>query len=107
MELSGVWKKSRPTYEVGLDFFQTPLNSKVETSLGLYADAEYGLEKHIFGATFERVDGQNMDQQNIGTRWLKQYERFNLGVNYRISLVWDDGDDYVLNWLGVHATQKF
>ena len=107
LRLGGGQQDENTSYEVGLDFFQTPLNSKVETSLGLYADAEYAFEKHIFGATFERVDGQNMDQQNIGTRWLKQYERFNLGLNYRISLVWDDGDDYVLNWLGVNATQKF
>ena len=107
LRLAGGHQDENTSYEVGLDFFQTPLNSKVETSLGLYVDGEYAVDKHVFGATFERIDGQEMDQQNIGTRWLKQYERFNLGLNYRISLVWDDGDDYVLNWLGVNATQKF
>ena len=107
LQLGGGQQDENTSYEVGLNFFQTPLNSKVETSLGLYVDGEYAVDEHIFGATFERVDGQNMDQQNIGTRWLKQYEQFNLGLNYRISLVWDDGDDYVLNWLGVNATQKF
>ena len=107
LRLGGGQQEENTSYEVGLDFFQTPLNSKVETSLGLYVDGEYAVNEHVFGATFERVDGQDMDQQNIGTRWLKQYERFNLGLNYRISLVWDDGDDYVLNWLGVNATQKF
>jgi hypothetical protein len=107
LRFGGGQQDENTSYEVGLDFFQTPLKSKVETSLGLYVDGEYAVDEHIFGATFERVDGQNMDQQNIGTRWLKQYERFNLGLNYRISLVWDDGDDYVLNWLGVNATQKF
>ena len=107
LRLGGGQQEENTSYEVGLDFFQTPLNSKVETSLGLYVDGEYAVDKHVFGATFERIDGQEMDQQNIGTRWLKQYERFNLGLNYRISLVWDDGDDYVLNWLGVNATQKF
>ena len=107
LRLGGGLQDENTSYEVGLDFFQMPLNSKVETSLGLYVDGEYAVNEHTFGATFERVDGQNMDQQNIGTRWLKQYERFNVGLNYRISLVWDDGDDYVLNWLGVNATQKF
>ena len=107
LRLGGGLQDENTSYEVGLDFFQMPLNSKVETSLGLYVDGEYAVDEHVFGATFERVDGQNMDQQNIGARWLKQYERFNVGLNYRISLVWDDGDDYVLNWLGVNATQKF
>ena len=107
LRLGGGLQDENISYEVGLDFFQMPLNSKAETSLGLYIDGEYAVNEHTFGATFERVDGQNMDQQNIGTRWLKQYERFNVGLNYRISLVWDDGDDYVLNWLGVNATQKF
>ena len=107
LRLGGGQQDENTSYEVGLDFFQTPLNSKVETSLGLYVDGEYAVDEHVFGATFERVDGQEMDQQNIGTRWMKHYERFNLGLNYRISLVWDDGDDYVLNWLGVNATQKF
>ena len=107
LQLGGGQQDENTSYEVGLNFFQTPLNSKVETSLGLYVDGEYAVDEHIFGATFERVDGQNMDQKNIGTRWLRQYEQFNLGLNYRISLVWDDGDDYVLNWLGVNATQKF
>ena len=107
LRLGGGLQDENTSYEVGLDFFQMPLNSKAETSLGLYIDGEYAVNEHTFGATFERVDGQNMDQQNIGTRWLKQYERFNVGLNYRISLVWDDGDDYVLNWLGVNATQKF
>ncbi|MEK9704279.1 MAG: hypothetical protein VW829_19845, partial [Deltaproteobacteria bacterium] len=107
LRLGGGLQDENTSYEVGLDFFQMPLNSKAETSLGLYVDGEYAVDEHVFGATFERVDGQDMDQQNIGTRWLKQYERFNLGLNYRISLVWDDGDDYVLNWLGVNATQKF
>ena len=107
LRLGGGLQDENISYEVGLDFFQMPLNSKAETSLGLYVDGEYAVDEHVFGATFERVDGQNMDQQNIGARWLKQYERFNVGLNYRISLVWDDGDDYVLNWLGVNATQKF
>ena len=107
LRLGGGLQDENISYEVGLDFFQMPLNSKAETSLGLYIDGEYAVNEHTFGATFERVDGQNMDQQNIGTRWLKQYDRFNVGLNYRISLVWDDGDDYVLNWLGVNATQKF
>ena len=107
LRLGGGLQDENTSYEVGLDFFQMPLNSKAETSLGLYVDGEYAVDEHVFGATFERVDGQNMDQQNIGARWLKQYERFNVGLNYRISLVWDDGDDYVLNWLGVNATQKF
>lgn len=107
LRLGGGLQDENTSYEVGLDFFQMPLNSKAETSLGLYVDGEYAADEHVFGATFERVDGQNMDQQNIGARWLKQYERFNVGLNYRISLVWDDGDDYVLNWLGVNATQKF
>ena len=107
LRLGGGLQDENISYEVGLDFFQMPLNSKAETSLGLYIDGEYAVNEHTFGATFERVDGQNMDQQNIGTRWLKQYERFNVGLNYRVSLVWDDGDDYVLNWLGVNATQKF
>tara|TARA_A100001388_G_C28478683_1_gene361292 strand:- start:100 stop:624 length:525 start_codon:yes stop_codon:yes gene_type:complete len=107
LRLGGGLQDENTSYEAGLDFFQMPLNSKVETSLGLYVDGEYAVDEHVFGATFERVDGQNMDQQNIGARWLKQYERFNVGLNYRISLVWDDGDDYVLNWLGVNATQKF
>ena len=107
IRLGGGLQDENISYEVGLDFFQMPLNSKAETSLGLYVDSEYAVDEHVFGATFERVDGQNMDQQNIGTRWLKQYERFNVGLNYRVSLVWDDGDDYVLNWLGVNATQKF
>ena len=107
LRLGGGLQDENTSYEVGLDFFQMPLNSKAETSLGLYVDGEYAVDEHVFGATFERVDGQNMDQQNIGTRWLKQYERFNVGLNYRVSLVWDDGDDYVLNWLGVNATQKF
>ncbi len=107
LRLGGGLQDENTSYEVGLDFFQMPLNSKAETSLGLYVDGEYAVDEHVFGATFERVDGQDMDQQNIGTRWLKQYERFNVGLNYRISLVWDDGDDYVLNWLGVNATQKF
>ena len=107
LRLGGGLQDENTSYEVGLDFFQMPLNSKAETSLGLYVDGEYAEDEHVFGATFERVDGQNMDQQNIGTRWLKQYERFNVGLNYRVSLVWDDGDDYVLNWLGVNATQNF
>ena len=107
LRLGGGLQDENISYEVGLDFFQMPLNSKAETSIGLCVDGEYAVDEHVFGATFERVDGQNMDQQNIGTRWLKQYERFNVGLNYRISLVWDDGDDYVLNWLGVNATQKF
>ena len=107
LRLGGGLQDENISYEVGLDFFQMPLNSKAETSLGLYVDGEYAVDEHVFGATFERVDGQNMDQQNIGARWLKQYERFNVGLNYRISLVWDDGDDYVLNWLGVNAAQKF
>ncbi len=107
LRLGGGLQDENTSYEVGLDFFQMPLNSKAETTLGLYVDGEYTVDEHVFGATFERVDGQNMDQQNIGARWLKQYERFNVGLNYRISLVWDDGDDYVLNWLGVNATQKF
>ncbi|MEK9615258.1 MAG: hypothetical protein VW543_02930 [Deltaproteobacteria bacterium] len=107
LRLGGGLQDENTSYEAGLDFFQMPLNSKVETSLGLYVDGEYAVDEHVFGATFERVDGQDMDQQNIGARWLKQYERFNVGLNYRISLVWDDGDDYVLNWLGVNATQKF
>ena len=107
LRLGGGLQDENTSYEVGLDFFQMPLNSKAETSLGLYVDGEYAVDEHVFGATFERVDGQNMDQQNIGTRWLKQYERFNVGLKYRISLVWDDGDDYVLNWLGVNAAQKF
>ena len=107
LRLGGGLQDENISYEVGLDFFQMPLNSKAVTSLGLYVDGEYTVDEHVFGATFERVDGQNMDQQNIGTRWLKQYERFNVGLNYRVSLVWDDGDDYVLNWLGVNATQKF
>ena len=107
IRLGGGLQDENTSYEVGLDFFQMPLNSKAETSLGLYVDGEYAVNEHVFGATFERVDGQNMDQQNIGARWLKHYERFNVGLNYRISLVWDDGDDYVLNWLGVNATQKF
>ena len=107
LRLGGGLQDENTSYEVGLDFFQMPLNSKAETSLGLYVDGEYTVDEHVFGATFERVDGQDMDKQNIGTRWLKQYERFNVGLNYRISLVWDDGDDYVLNWLGVNATQKF
>ena len=107
LRLGGGLQDENTSYEACLDFFQMPLNSKVETSLGLYVDGEYAVDEHVFGATFERVDGQNMDQQNIGARWLKQYERFNVGLNYRISLVWDDGDDYVLNWLGVNAAQKF
>ena len=107
LRLGGGLQDENTSYEVGLDFFQMPLNSKAETSLGLYVDGEYAVDEHVLGATFERVDGQNMDQQNIGARWLKQYERFNVGLNYRISLVWDDGDDYVLNWLGVNAAQKF
>ncbi|MEK9561918.1 MAG: hypothetical protein VW492_01090 [Deltaproteobacteria bacterium] len=107
LRLGGGLQDENTSYEVGLDFFQMPLNSKAETTLGLYVDGEYTVDEHVFGATFERVDGQDMDQQNIGARWLKQYERFNVGLNYRISLVWDDGDDYVLNWLGVNATQKF
>ena len=107
LRLGGGLQDENTSYEVGLDFFQMPLNSKAETSLGLYVDGEYAVDEHVFGATFERVDGQNMDQQNIGARWLKQYERFNVGLNYRISLVWDDGDDYVLNWLGVNAALKF
>ena len=107
LRLGGGLQDENTSYEVGLDFFQMPLNSKAETALGLYVDGEYAVDEHVFGATFERVDGQNMDQQNIGARWLKQHERFNVGLNYRISLVWDDGDDYVLNWLGVNATQKF
>ena len=107
LRLGGGLQDENTSYEAGLDFFQMPLNSKAETSLGLYVDGEYAKDEHVFGATFERVDGQNMDQQNIGARWLKQYERFNVGLNYRISLVWDDGDDYVLNWLGVNAAQKF
>ena len=107
IRLGGGLQDENTSYEVGLDFFQMPLNFKAETSLGLYVDGEYAVNEHVFGATFERVDGQNMDQQNIGARWLKHYERFNVGLNYRISLVWDDGDDYVLNWLGVNATQKF
>ncbi|MEC8434829.1 MAG: hypothetical protein VXZ27_03230 [SAR324 cluster bacterium] len=107
LRLGGGLQDENTSYEVGLDFFQMPLNSTAETSLGLYVDGEYAVDEHVFGATFERVDGQNMDQQNIGARWLKQHERFNVGLNYRISLVWDDGDDYVLNWLGVNATQKF
>ena len=107
LRLGGGLQDENTSYEVGLDFFQMPLNSKAETSLGLYVDGEYAVDEHVFGGTFERVDGQNMEQQNFGARWLKQYERFNVGLNYRISLVWDDGDDYVLNWLGVNATQKF
>ena len=107
LRLGGGLQDENTSYEVGLDFFQMPLNSKAETTLGLYVDGEYAVDEHVFGAAFERVDGQNMDQQNIGARWLKQYERFNVGLNYRISLVWDEGDDYVLNWLGVNATQKF
>ena len=107
LRLGGGLQDENTSYEVGLDFFQMPLNSKAETTLGVYVDGEYTVDEHVFGATFERVDGQDMDQQNIGIRWLQQYERFNVGLNYRISLVWDDGDDYVLNWLGVNATQKF
>ena len=95
------------SYEVGLDLYQTPLNANLENILSLYVDGEYEIEEHLFGATFEWVNGKDTDQQNLGTRWLKQYERFNLGLNYRISLVWDDGDDYILNWLGLNATQKF
>ena len=58
LRLGGGLQDENISYEVGLDFFQMPLNSKAETSLGLYIDGEYAVNEHTLELLLSESTGK-------------------------------------------------